>query len=95
VVSERIAVQSKHRLVRLSLQLEPLGVDVTRLQIDFAIVELEDGDVAVSINGDIIWMRWHEWIHHYSVEATVDLLGNLSEDDLQRLSAFVRQWIER
>ena len=95
MVSERIAVQSKHRLVRLSLQLEPLGVDVTRLEIDFAIVELEDGDVAVSIDGDIIWMRWHEWIHHYSVEATVDLLGNLSEDDLQRLSAFVRQWIER
>ena len=88
MVSERIAVQSKHRLVRLSLQLEPLGVGVTRLQIDFAIMELEDGDVAVSITGDIIWMRWHEWIYHHSVEAAIDLLRDVTKDDLQKLSAF-------
>jgi len=92
---ERVPIQSKHRLVRLPLQLEPLGVDVTRLEIDLAIVKLEDRNVAVSIDGDIIWMRWHEWIYHYSVKAPIDILGNLSEDDLQRLSAFVRQWIER
>ena len=94
-MGEWIAIQSKHRLVCLSLQLESLGVNVTCLEIDLSVVELEHRNVAIAINWNIVWMRWHEWIHHYSVEATVDLLGNLSEDDLQRLSAFVRQWIER
>jgi hypothetical protein len=28
-------------------------------------------------------MRWHEWIYHHSVEAAIDLLGNIAEDDLQ------------
>ena len=82
MVSERVPIQSKHRLVSLSLQLESLGIDVACLEIDLAIVELEHRDVAVSIDRDIVWMRWHEWIDHHSVEATIDLLGNFSEDDL-------------
>lgn len=80
-MSKRVSIESKHCLVCLSLQLEPLGVDVARFEVDLAIVELEDRDVAVSIDGHIVWMRWHEWIYHYSVEAAVDLLGNFSEDD--------------
>lgn len=86
MVGERVSIESKHRLVRLSLQLEPLGVDVTRLEIDLAIVKLEDRYIAVSIDGDVVWMRWYEWIYHYSVKAAVDLLGNLSEDDLRDMS---------
>ena len=85
VMRERIPIKSKHRLVRLSFQLEPLGVDVTRLEIDLTIVKLEDRNVAISIDGDIVWMRWHEWIYHYSVKATIDLLWNLSEDNLQQV----------
>ena len=85
MVGERVSIESKHRLVRLSLQLEPLGVDVTRLEIDLAIVKLEDRNVAISIDGDIVWMRWHEWIYHYSVKAAIDLLWNVSKDDLQQL----------
>jgi hypothetical protein len=83
VVSERVSIEPKHRLVRLSLQFEPLGIDVTRFEIHLAVMELEDRDVAVSIDGHIVWMRWHEWIYHYSVKATVNLLGDFSEDDLQ------------
>jgi len=83
VVSERIAIQSKHRLVSLSLQFEPLGIDVTGLEVNLAIVELEDRYVAVSIDGGIVWMRWHKRIYHYSIEAAIDLLGNLTEDYLQ------------
>lgn len=94
MVSEWISIESKHRLVRLSLQLEPLGVDVTRLEIDLAIVKLEDRNVAVSIDGDIVWMRWHERIDHYSVKATIDLLWNLSEDDLQQVLVLDQQWTE-
>jgi hypothetical protein len=88
VVSERIAIQSEHRLVCLSLQLEPLGIDVTRLEIDLAIVELEDRNVAVSIDRNVVWMRWHEWIYHHPVEAAIDLLRDVSEDNLQQLSAY-------
>ena len=87
-MSERIAIQSKHRLVRLSLQLEPLGVDVTRLEIDLAVVELKDRDVAVSIDGYIVRMRWHERVYHHSVEASINLLGNFSENDPQWMSAY-------
>ena len=83
MVSERIAIQSKHRLASLSLQLEPLGIDVTCFEVDLAVVELEDRNVAVSIDGGIVWMRWHKWIYHYSIEAAIDLLGNLTEDYLQ------------
>ena len=86
MVGERVSIESKHRLVRLSLQLEPLGVDVTRLEIDLAIVKLEDRYITVSIDGDIVRMRWHEWVYHYSVEAAIDLLGDFSEDDLQGMS---------
>lgn len=95
VMRERIPIQSKHRLVRLPLQLEPFSVDVTRLEIDLAIVKLEDGNVAVSIDWDIVWMRWHEWIYHHSVKATIDLLWNVSKDDLQQLLVLGQQWTER
>lgn len=93
-MSERVPVQSEHRLVRLSLQLEPLGIDVTRLEIDLAIVKLEDRDIAVSIDGNIVRMRWHERIHHYPVEAAIYLLWDLSENDLQKLLAFDEQCAE-
>lgn len=88
MVSEGIAIQSEHRFVCLSLQLESLSVDITRLEIDLAIVELEDRNVAVSIDGDIVWMRWYKWIYHHSVEAAIDLLRDVTKDDLQHLSAF-------
>jgi hypothetical protein len=86
MMGERVSIESKHRLVRLSLQLEPLGIDVARLEIDLAIVKLKDRNIAVSIDRDIVWMRWYKWIYHYSVKAAIDLLGNLSEYDLQRMS---------
>ena len=82
VVREGIAIQAKHRLVGLSLQLESLGVDISCLEIDLAIVELEGGDVAVSIDGNIVWMWWHKWIYHYSVEAAINLLRDLAEHNL-------------
>lgn len=94
VVSERVPVQSKHCLIRRSLQLEPLGVYVTRFEIDLAIMELENRDVAVSIDGNIVWMRWHERIYHHSVETAIDLLGDDTEDDLRQMSAFKQQLTE-
>jgi len=90
-MSEWVSIQSKHRLVSLSLQLESLGIDVACLEIDLAVVELEHRDVAVSIDRDVVWMRWHEWIYHHSVEATINLLGDFSEDDLQQLLVYDRE----
>ena len=78
MVSERIAIQSKHRLVRLSLQLESLGVDISCLEIDLAVMELERRNVAISVDWNIVWMRWHKRIYHYSVEAAIDLLRYLA-----------------
>jgi hypothetical protein len=89
MVCERIAVQSEHCFVCLSLQLEPLGIDISCFEINLAIVKLECRDFAIPIDGNIVWMRWHKRIYHHSVEAAIDLLGDVAEHDLHELLACI------
>jgi hypothetical protein len=79
MVCERIAVQSEHCFVCLSLQLEPLGIDISCFEIN----------LAIPIDGNIVWMRWHKRIYHHSVEAAIDLLGDVAEHDLHELLACI------
>jgi hypothetical protein len=55
-------------------------------------VELECRDVAVSVDGHIIWMWWHERIYHHSVEAAIDLFGNFTEHNLYRTLDRYNDW---
>lgn len=88
MVRERIPVQSEHGFVRLPLQFESLGIDVSCLEIYFAVVELENRNVAVSVNWHIVWVRWYKRIDHHTVEAAIDLLGDVTEYNLYGFLAY-------
>lgn len=48
-----------------------------------ALVKLEDGNVAITVQGNIAFTWGHEGIDHDTVKRAVDLLWYLSQDYLQ------------
>jgi hypothetical protein len=81
MMGERVPIETKQRFVGLSLKLVTLSLDVLCLHVHFAIMELEDRDIAIPIDGYILGIWRHEWIYHDPVKAATDLPWDFSEDN--------------
>lgn len=81
MMGEWVPIQPEKRFVGLSLELVPLRLNISGFHVDPAIVELEDRDVAVSIDRYVVWMRGNEWIAHNTIKVAIDGLWHLAKDD--------------
>lgn len=43
-------------------------------------METKGGDIAITIDGYILWVRWNKRVAHYAVECTVYFWGDRPED---------------
>jgi hypothetical protein len=80
VVCKGVAIESKECLVRFPFELIPFRLDISHLHINAALVEAESGDVAITIDWDIVGVGWNEWVAHDAVEGPIDFFGYGTED---------------
>lgn len=84
MVSERIPIQSKECFIRLSFKLISFRLDVLRLHINVALMELKYRDISVTIDRHVAFDWRHERINHDTIEGAIDRIWYFTEYNLRK-----------